>query len=607
MTTENFANQPAGTVSSGGTTAPASGTTETWTVSSTTMPAASTGSTQFHVCDTATGKTGEIILVTNVSGTTWSVTRGAEGTAPVAHTAGFGIVQVVTAGFLNGVASGGTEPWQFRVSDYGAKGDGQVVTDGAITTGTGNLACATSTPFASAAHGMAIHVGGAGGGTYTPLCTTINTVTDSGHVVLTSNATSTVSSAIVYFGTDDTAAVQSAVNAATTYAQANHGYAEVLFDPKMYIIGGAPVVGGSTKGNAQITLPLISSTAQKVTLVFKGTGEQTTLNHWLQTTPQASGAVLACANNTGTNDVTNGPSFVVGGPVATYGGATSTFTNLLATVDGVSILVPYNGTIGGWGFYGLAEANVLDSSVMAAGVPPASSSVPKLSDPTNISNQFPVGLQMPDVNNNDNCDILRYSCEGVCIGLMMSEHTWFGSIRLIYCVAGIQCGSWSGTSMPHTCGGDHASVEVCGTALVGLKATSNVYINRFDLESANAVFESSTFLQGQVGFGYNGTSTWGTLTVSGGSALRILDLRQPSGPVSSPHAAPSSGSAWANLYYRDAWITLHMSAGTVTALNIDSAAQNITAAANVTFLLPAGHSYTPTYSGGTLSHTVTLL
>ena len=56
------------------------------------------------MCDTAAGETSEIIAVTNVSGTTWTVTRGAESTTPVTHSAGFTIQQVVTAGFLGSVA-----------------------------------------------------------------------------------------------------------------------------------------------------------------------------------------------------------------------------------------------------------------------------------------------------------------------------------------------------------------------------------------------------------------------------------------------------------------------------------------------------------------------
>ncbi len=100
---EVFANQAQTTVTAGGTTAPAQGTVQTWTVaSSATFPAVSTGVSQFRVCDRAAPS--EIILVTNVSGNTWTVTRGAEGTAPVAHTPGFTVFQDLTAGALGAFA-----------------------------------------------------------------------------------------------------------------------------------------------------------------------------------------------------------------------------------------------------------------------------------------------------------------------------------------------------------------------------------------------------------------------------------------------------------------------------------------------------------------------
>jgi hypothetical protein len=98
--TELFtANRASTTVSSGGTGAASPGATETWTVaSSAQFGAAATGVSQFHVADQAAPT--EIIAVTNVSGTTWTVTRGAEGTTPVTHSAGFTVYQVVSAGAL---------------------------------------------------------------------------------------------------------------------------------------------------------------------------------------------------------------------------------------------------------------------------------------------------------------------------------------------------------------------------------------------------------------------------------------------------------------------------------------------------------------------------
>jgi hypothetical protein len=101
-----FANLATTTITSGGTTAPAAGTVETWTAaSSASFPTASTGAsppTQFRVVDQAAP--GEVMLVTNQTGSgsnTWTVTRGVEGTTPIAHGANWVAQGIVTAGGLD--------------------------------------------------------------------------------------------------------------------------------------------------------------------------------------------------------------------------------------------------------------------------------------------------------------------------------------------------------------------------------------------------------------------------------------------------------------------------------------------------------------------------
>jgi hypothetical protein len=96
---EIFTDDAATTVTTGGTGTPG---TETWTVASSAgFPAASNSAalpTQFHVADPALPF--ELMTVTNVSGTTWSVTRGAEGTTAVGHQGGFTVREVVSSGSL---------------------------------------------------------------------------------------------------------------------------------------------------------------------------------------------------------------------------------------------------------------------------------------------------------------------------------------------------------------------------------------------------------------------------------------------------------------------------------------------------------------------------
>lgn len=102
---EAFANNGVNTqVNTGGTTAPAALTSETWIVNSATgFPTASTtagAKTQFRVVDQVNPS--EVILVTDTSASpTWQVTRGWEGTTPLAHPTGFTIYQVITADVMS--------------------------------------------------------------------------------------------------------------------------------------------------------------------------------------------------------------------------------------------------------------------------------------------------------------------------------------------------------------------------------------------------------------------------------------------------------------------------------------------------------------------------
>lgn len=111
MAIEVFANDAYATVSSGGTTAPSAGTSESWTLSSSTLvpvSSAATPPTFCYVCDPAAEA--EKIEVANISGTTATVTRGADGTTPVAHVTGFTVRQVMTRATLAGLlqAAGAT-------------------------------------------------------------------------------------------------------------------------------------------------------------------------------------------------------------------------------------------------------------------------------------------------------------------------------------------------------------------------------------------------------------------------------------------------------------------------------------------------------------------
>ena len=198
--------------------------------SSAAFPAISAGQ-QFHIADPASStKAAEIIAVTAVSGTTWTVTRGAESTTPVAHSAGFTVQQVITAGALTALPYQPNMPWQFQPEHYGALGDGKVAAD-VSTAATSKVITSATAAFTAADVGKHIMINGANGAAAAPLITTITSYQSATQVTLTAAAGATASNCAAVWATDDTAAINSAITAAKIYALANDFFAEVLFAP----------------------------------------------------------------------------------------------------------------------------------------------------------------------------------------------------------------------------------------------------------------------------------------------------------------------------------------------------------------------------------------
>jgi len=132
MAEEVFTNDAQTVVNSGGTSAPPGGTSEMWTVASPgAFPTASSTAprpTTFHVTDTAFPA--EVIAVTNTSGASWTVTRGAEGSTPSAHSPGFVVKQAITAGILANLRDAAAV---FNVkTEFLAAGDGVTVDSAAF-------------------------------------------------------------------------------------------------------------------------------------------------------------------------------------------------------------------------------------------------------------------------------------------------------------------------------------------------------------------------------------------------------------------------------------------------------------------------------------------
>jgi hypothetical protein len=331
------------------------------------------------------------------------------------------------------LAKSTTGDWVFNVKSYGAKGDGRVITDGSMTSGSAVLTCTTSTPFSVGDVGKSIMVKGAGATGVTTLTGTISSVSDSGHVTLSVNAATSVTNAVVMWATNDTAAIQSAINAAVAWAQANGGAAKVFVPVStgFYGVAGALVTGGATKGNAQLTLPVIPDTGRKVVLTIEGATIGAGVQHWNQTVPQTAGSTLVSfgvhssvgAQNSSISAAGNG--CVIGGPAQPggYGVAPGNYSNMLITLKGLNILTAYSLyglTYTAFDFSGIANAHVEDVAYGTTGVVPNND----FASVNQFANGLSIGALMPANGNNDYCIISNVTCHGgYTYGLYATEHT----------------------------------------------------------------------------------------------------------------------------------------------------------------------------------------
>jgi hypothetical protein len=477
--------------------------------------------------------------------------------------------------------------WVFDVRAYGAVGDGQYATDGAITSGTKALACTTSTPFTAADVGKAITILGAGASGVTTHVTTIATFVDSGHVTLTANAGATASAALVMWATDDTAAVQAAINAAVIYAAAHAGYAKVFLPPaaaRFYGIAGPLVTGGSTLGNGQLTIPIIATTANKVTLEIEGTGTGAATRHWLQTVPAINASCLvsmgafasASAQITSLNAA--GMAAMLSGPTGAnaYGTNTQVFNNISVVLRHLSILTTHTANGIGYGafnFHGMACASVFDVSISTAATVPGS----YYSNPNTFATGLVVGAVMPANGNNDSCVIRNLSIQGGYVrGIYATEHVnWNGGV-VLYCWSGIAIiGAYgdggSGVGALHAVSIDQVSVEgntwIAEVIGLGSGGVGPQFHGILDNEGTPQFHDSTsgTSLAAAVGE-IKMTGGGGTIATTFPTAMRIIDETVSPGPAATP--SYTLGAAQINAYWR--WATVVLQGGTVTAVKVSA-------------------------------------
>lgn len=635
-----FGNLPQTTVVSGGTTAPTAGTVETWTVnSSASFPGVKYGAQSIHVSDPAANS--ELITVQGISGSTWTVARGAEGTVPVSHAGNFTVIQVVSAGDLQGLQY---PAWQFPVQAYGAEGDGKIGTGGTGTSGTSTFTDAGANFVNAAAPagdvGKYIVINqGTGSGTVptNPFVGTITAVNSSTSVTLSGNLGANASSAPYVYGTDDASAINSAVLAAAQWAVSTGNYkAQVMFQPGLYMLGGltqsttyqwSPFnTGLNYTYNTHIPIPFTTATARKLVLDFIGVGDASEPDYWGSSVPSVQGTCLVSAVFAASQpDATFGQMSVLGGPSAETniggGGLSAGFANVLVNINGISVVTPYNAQQYSFDLRWCAQANIPNAAALAfapVNLSGATVGGTWLRSTTNPANGVAVGLAMPTNGNNDNDNIGLFSAEGIYTGLLVAEHFTAQRIATIFCNTGIAVNCSQPAGAAH---GGSILYWSCEGGVTCLSTLNVGATNQYPLFIGSADFETiNTYYVDDQGANLTGTMYWYDFSqytpysagpsIRGGTHYQVINTRMYPGiwaanaglGISGPPAAPATGTAQQNIA-RPA--TVYCSATTsITSVAVGPTSGSltsitVTAGANVAVpvRVPMGYWYSVTYSG----------
>lgn len=395
--------------------------------------------------------------------------------------------------------------------------------------------------------------------------------------------------------TNDTAAIQAAIDAAAAYGVANRGYAEVIFAPATYLLSSAARTDRS--GNAQLALPIIAATANKLTLAFVGTQDSASMPHWNATTPQLNGVILKSTWNAPDQSGTSNEGSVIGGPTLPNGYVTgANYSNCNIVIKGIQIQVPFTARgsdTTGIDLRGMANAHVENVAFFPA-------ATPNQLNTTYTTPGWNLGIAMPVPGNNDLSVMRNCSVEGATYGFYLGEHLSADRLAAIYCFTGMLTGGFfSSVGQFHYNWIGNASIEACVNG-VHVVAGGKVVINVLTVEgSMNHLVDATGTGVGSIGLG----GIINTINVSDPTNIKVTYLDATGGAVTAPTMS-ASATPRRNTFWRDAAVQVNNGGATVTNVSVDGATI-LTGPGMV--IVPSGKKITVTYSGGTPTWSWTLL
>lgn len=395
--------------------------------------------------------------------------------------------------------------------------------------------------------------------------------------------------------TDDTAAIQAAIDAAASYAAANSGYAEVIFPPAVYAITSAARTDRS--GNAQLALPVVAETSNKVTLALLGTADAASMPHWNATSGQKNGVVLKSTWNATDQSSTSNEASVIGGPTLPNGYVSGAkYSNCNIVIKGIQVQVPFTSRgsdTSGIDLRGMANAHVEDVAFFP-------NATPTQLNGTYTTPGWNLGIAMPVPGNNDLSIMRNCSVEGATYGFYLGEHTSCDRLAAIYCYTGVLNGAFfSSVGQQHYNWIGNASIEACVNGIYTV-AGGKIVVDVMSTEgSMTHVTDTTGTAVGSIGLG----GSIGTINVSDPCGIKVTYLDTSAGATSAP-TVPASGTAFRNPKWRDAAVQVNNGTATVTGVAVDGT--SVLSGPGMV-IVPSGKKITLTYSGGTPTWSWTLL
>lgn len=387
--------------------------------------------------------------------------------------------------------------------------------------------------------------------------------------------------------TNDTAAIQAAIDAAATYAAANSGYAEVIFPPAVYALTSAGRTDRS--GNAQLALPLVATTSNKITLALIGTADAASMPHWNATAGQKNGVVLKSTWNAPDGSSNSNEGSVIGGPTQPNGYVSgANYSNCNIVIKGIQIQVPLTARgsdTSGIDLRGMANAHLENVSFLP-------NATPTQLNATYTTPGWNLGIAMPVPGNNDLSIANNCTVYGATYGFYLGEHLSADRLAAIYCYTGMLTGAFfSSVVQQHYNWIGGASIEACVNG-VHIVASGRVVVNALSVEgSMNHVKDNTGGATGEINIG----GSISTMNVDDPTGVKVIYMDQKPGALTAPTMS-SSASAFRNPFWRDAAVQVNNGSATVSDVKVDGT--TILSGPGMV-IVPSGKKITVAYSGGT--------